>query len=373
MKINNRQENTSFRGYDAIPLKAFYMQGIRKPNEINIFREMKAIAKKEGIDIFVNTNNIGIHTDIPSKTRFNPDLSIWAQDNKAFVKNKFGKQVLWNSKEPVMQEELFKTTFADFELNASRDMPRGGDYYIGFKENGEKWILVNGSTMDEAEALGEMNGDPEKLIQNLFEVKSDNIFKLYTVWDDLDEVVRPVGFPYILVNNYQESLKNLDLMRKNFPTSSILYTKMKNFLEQKINMNNTLQATNNYCKELESFGFKPITIGARYIEDINFINAIAMKNNKNGISYITNSTKQSYKELEYLEQLFDRDLKSKVPTITNTHYVSGGKRVKGNPDSNIELYSRGLAERNGIMDILANRLGGIHCMTAEVPNFERII
>lgn len=75
-----------------------------------------------------------------------------------------------------------------------------------------------------------------------------------------------------------------------------------------------------------------------------------------------------------MENLFEENLREKVPKITDTYFVSGGKRLdcEKNSESAVELYGKGLQNRNIIMDILANRLGGIHCMTAEVPDFERI-
>ena len=32
-----------------------------------------------------------------------------------------------------------------------------------------------------------------------------------------------------------------------------------------------------------------------------------------------------------------------------------------------------MPKENGIMSILANRHGGIHCMTAEIPKFDKTI
>ena len=97
-------------------------------------------------------------------------------------------------------------------------------------------------------------------------------------------------------------------------------------------------------------------------------------NNKNGISFITNSTKGSYPELEYLEKIFEQDLKERVKNVTDVHFVSGGIRTnkEKNSPSPEPAYDNRLKDRNVIMDILANDHGGIHCMTAEIPDFEKI-
>lgn len=103
MNINagNRQQLV-FNGYDVMPLKGIYMQGLVSPAELQIFKEMKSISAKEGFDLFVNHNNHSITTKQNTKIQKDNKLSIWAQDNKAFIKNKIGKVLLWNSKEPVL-------------------------------------------------------------------------------------------------------------------------------------------------------------------------------------------------------------------------------------------------------------------------------
>ena len=100
---------------------------------------------------------------------------------------------------------------------------------------------------------------------------------------------------------------------------------------------------------------------------------MAFKNDSGKISYITNSTKNSLPELECLEKIFEKDLREKIPEIDRVHFVSGGQKPKAPEPKNrfdgwcIKLFSSGFKEDNAIMDILTNRHGGIHCMTAEIP------
>ena len=371
---NNKITNISFKGYDAIPLKAIYMQGIRKRAEKCIFREMKKVLQEEGVDLFVNSSNINFaqkFEDKPSKT----PLSIWAQDNKAFVKNKNGKQLLWNNKEEVLTQEQI-IPFDDFQINAARFMPKGGDYYLGYKKNGEKWLIINSVSVSG-------NGTPSRLgdlptndvVRDVLDVKERNVTKVFNIAHDLDEMIRPVGYPYVLVNDYAEALNMVEEMHKKFPHSHETYNEMKNFLVKEIEQKDLCgDSTEVICERLRENNFIPIKIGAHFLNDINFINAIAFKNKNNNITYISNSTKRSYPELQFLEHLFDKTLKEKVPNIDSTHYISGGKRTfdEKYSDSHMNLFGRGLQERNVIMDILANRLGGIHCMSAEVPDFTKI-
>lgn len=370
--MNNKVSTINFKGYDAVPLRALYMQGMTKRGERIIVQQMKKIAEQEGVELIVN-NPIKKPTD-DLKTIYNKMLSIWGQDRKAFVQNRFGKQLLWSTKE-VVDDENIKPYFADFEINAESYMPRGGNYYVGYKENGEKWLLINGFSLVDQNSFDEFGDEPtEEHLKDLFDVKTENIIKLYDISNDIDEIVRPVGYPYILVNDYNLSFENLEKMYQKFPQSIDIYDEIKKFLTSKIKATSecsAFPAADKICKELEEFGFVPIRIGARYSKDINYMNAIAMKNKNNNITYITNSTKKSYPELEYLEKLFDAELRSKVPKIDTTYYVSGGKRTAFERELEQD-FSRGFQFRNVIMDILANRLGGIHCMTAEVPDFDKI-
>ena len=370
--MDNKVSTINFKGYDVLPLRALYMQGLTKPAERTILQQMKSVTQKEGLELVVNIPKKNV-TDSPMMI-MNKIFSIWGQDRKAFVKNKQGKQILWNTQEAIVGQENL-VSLSDFEINAKKYMPKGGNYYIGYKENGEKWVIINGFALTGQESFSEIGDMPtEEHIVELFDVKPENIYKLYDISNDLDEVIRPIGYPYVLVNDYNLSFDNLEKMHEKFPESYEVYKEIKNFLTKEIKNTsecNALLSTDDICNQLESFGFKPIRIGGRYCRDINYMNAIAFENNKGNISYITNSTKKSYPELDYLEKLFDESLREKIPRIDTVHYISGGKRTPLDRERE-DVFSRGLNFRNGIMDILANRLGGIHCMTAEVPDFDKI-
>ena len=374
MKVSS-STNINFCGYDAIPLKAFYMQGLVKQGEANIFREMKGIAQREGLDIFLNQDCITYKTEINNGSKLSKHLSIWGQDNKAFVLNKSGKTILWNAKEPPMESHN-SGAFEDYNVDIKKYMPRGGNYYIGYYENGDKWLLVNGMSIADSKGFEKFGDTPTKeLLYDLFDVRPENLHILTPDFSsDMDELVRPMGYPYILVNDYNLSLKNLEMMKDKFPNCYETYSTIKRYLQKFILEEKTtkfVKSADEICNILTEYGFKPIRIGGRYCDDINYMNALAFKNSKNGISYITNSTRKSYPELGYLEKLFELDLKEKFPNVTDTYFVSGGKRTVYMRMCESVL-SHGLRLRNVIMDILANRLGGIHCMTAEVPDFDKI-
>ena len=368
----NKINNTNFKGYDAIPLKGLYMQGLRTRGELNIFREMRAIARKEGIDIFFNQNNTQITPEIIKTKIIDTALSIWGQDRKAFVQNKNGKTILWHNLEQVLDKNNL-AELKNFNIFPEKFLPRGGNFFIGYKPNGEKWLLINSMSVQSDESFDKFHDLPKEThLTELFNVKKENIYQINEFSDDLDEKIRPIGYPYILVNDFELSLNNLEKMKKIFPKGSEVYSSLKKYIFNQLK--NQLENADKTCERLKTFGFKPIKIAGRYSEGINYMNAIAFENNRGSFSYITNSTKKSYPELQYLEQLFEKELREKVPRITDTYFVSGGKRLEEEKNSNsiFELYSQGLQNRNVIMDILENREGGIHCMTAEIPDFEKI-
>ena len=369
--------NISFKGYDAIPLKALYMQGIGKRGEQNIFREMKSIAQKEGIDLYLNQHGKQVTTELTPRPYDYYHLPVWGQDNRAFVMNKNGKVILWKTDNSSVKD-FDLGSLSEYKVNEQTYMPRGGNYYIGYKENGDKWLLINSSTVTSNESFEKFKDTPTiEHIKELFDVEQKNIFMITDFSNDLDEFIRPVGYPNILVNDYNLSMENLEKMKQKFPKSNEVYKSLKIFLERNINQESTMDivhSADEICNVLKTYGFNPIKIGGRYLDGINYMNSIVFRNNKGSLSYITNSTKKSYPEFGYLEKLFEEDLRKKVPDISDTYFVSGGKRTEAekNSDSYSALYRIGLKNDNVIMDILANRLGGIHCMTAEVPDFSKI-
>ena len=368
---NIRTQSVSFTGYDVTRLKGLYMQGMRTRGERNIFRELRGVLKKEGLDVFLNNTNARL------SDRFETDgnlidkaLSIWGQDRKAFVLNSKGKQVLWNTTEPLMkQEDLGK--LSDFEIHAAKYIPRGGDYYLGLNKKNERWLLVNSKMIYDQNAFERFADAPtDEILTQIFDVKPKNICKLDILGEDLDEVVRPIGYPYILVNDFDKSKELLAEIHKAYPKDYFTQWDLLAYIEKKSKNIFPFETTETICNILKNFGFKPIRIGGRFNETINFLNAIAFRNSKGKITYISNSTRKAEPPVEFLEKLFDRELRKSVPEISDTYYICGGKRT---PEEIFQaknsIYNNGLSNRNVIMDILANRHGGIHCMSAEIPEF----
>ena len=61
---------------------------------------MRDISQKENFDLFLNQNNTQIKkAKFDKSIEIDSSLSVWAQDNKAFVKNGSNKFLLFNSQE----------------------------------------------------------------------------------------------------------------------------------------------------------------------------------------------------------------------------------------------------------------------------------
>lgn len=365
--------NVSFKGYDAIKLKGLYMQGFINEHDLAICRQIKKIAEKEHLDFFINQNNKGIKRYIEAGlTSDKPLLRVWGQDRKAFLKNGTNYTIMCPRDETLIDlpEEL-----SAFEMKQRNILPRGGNYYIGYKPTGEKWMIINGEYVTE---YREQHYYPEKIclenIKDVYGIERENTCVTDYLCYDLDMLIRPIGYPYVLVNHDEETFKNIEKLRTKFPQSNEIYKKLIDFQKHIC----LTKKSNKLCDCLKDFGFIPIKIGGFYSEDINFLNSIAFKNGNNRISLISNSTQHSCPELEYLEELFEKDLREKVAGIENVYFVSGGKKTVetfGKDDwirtHNFPAY-RFNEYHNVIMDWLGEHHGGIHCMTAEIPDFDKL-
>ena len=309
----------SFKGYDAAPLKKVHIE--HNCHE-KIQDELEEICQKEGIKFSK------IHDKLP-----------WAQDDKCIIeKNK--KPYLIGCDE--ISNNLLSSFKFKYKIDGSREygFTTGGNTFIGKYPNGEKWMLIGEDELNQ--------GLKKEDISKTYQIKKENIFIIPQQSFHLDMFLRPIGFPYILVNDPKIAKKNIETHFKDSPLK-------KQFL-----INLLLQEKGCSCektiKKLEKFGFKPIRIAGVYGQDINFMNAIVNKHSDNKISYITNSSKCNSKEFCELEKIFEEELRKKIPNIDKVYFVS-----EKNAQYMISNYT---------MNSLLFRSGGLHCMILEEPNFE---
>lgn len=300
----------------------------------------------------------------------------------SFILDKGAKTILWNSKvEPIPANRMSDLT--DFYTYYYENIPRGGNYYIGFKPDKSKWMIISSKTVQDEnempnfsiEGFRSLNEKVTKsVICSRFDIKPENLYIVDTSIRDLDEIIRPIGYPYVLINSADECLKNIYLLKNKFKNDAAMTNLLNNMVE--FVKTNTYRDYSDKVEEfLKNKGFIPIKIGGWYSKDINFINALAYKDKNSKISYITNSTGDSIKGLECLEELFARDLREKVDNINDMDFISVGKAgIESMQDiKNINTGTTSAVNRNQMMSTLANYNGGIHCMTSEIPDFDKIV
>ncbi len=317
------QFGTAFKGYDAAPLKRIYIeQEYSKPFE----EELRAAAKAENIRVATIYDNLK-----------------WVQDDKTIIEKVGGPFFIATGK---VGDNCLVQMRSKYKMPAARtpDFLIGGNVFIGKLPNGEKWLLS-----------GEHNTTQDvESIAKTYEIKPENIHFLPQQNYHLDMFMRPVGYPFVLVNDPKLVLENIEKLdgtekeKEEFKRSIKRYYKLQDSLGY--------SSAEGTIKKLEELGFVPIRIAGDYGEAFNFMNAIVNMHNDGKISYITNSSKCTNKLHSSIEKIFADDLREKVPFLDKIYFISG----KSTP----------AYDTNYMMDALMYGGGGIHCMTMEEPNFK---
>lgn len=317
--------NISFKGYDATPLNAIYYE---KSKYNDFFHdEMSEIAEQENF-----------------KIRRAPDELKWTQDYKTIIDSKKRPLMLvsWKVEEPYLKEVK-----KSFRLNhrVGKNYVTGGNCYIGKLPNGEKWMLVG---EDEVEHQGKIP------IAREYDIKPKNIFAVPQQNFHIDMFLRPIGYPYILVDNPELSLQKLQQMDWS-GYGDEMETIEANFRAFEEERKHNYATNESVIEALQNAGFKPIQIAGVFGNGINFMNAIVNKHKDGTISYITNATRCKSNFISRFQEEFEKELREKVQNLDKVYFISGVRYDLSNT----------------MMDTLNARGGGIHCMTTEEPNFKK--
>ena len=320
--------NISFKGYDAAPLKRVF---IERCTSAPIKHEMEQISQREGFELCFAT-----------------DYLKWAQDDKTIIERENRPHLISNLRcDKGFMDDLNRT----YRITSSyaKTFVTGGNSFIGKLPNGEKWMLI-----------GEDEIHPNKSkadIAKEYGIKEENIHTIPQQNYHLDMFIRPIGYPYVLVDNpklVEKKFKSMDMIKYTYD-----YIQLKNGFEdyerkRKFKGYSSAEET---IEALKQAGFKPIEVAGVFGNGINFLNAIVNKHNNGQISYITNSSFCGSVFLSKIEEYFKQELKEKVENIDRIYFVSG--------DLAQAEYSS-----NYMMNNLLKGGGGIHCLSLEEPNFE---
>ncbi len=359
MKVSQIKK-LNFKGYDAAPLKNVYMHCASSKN--GVFNEMKTVADKENFNLlgYFQGRFIDFMPD-----NYHQNCMLWAQDDKFFTEEK-SKPKLLLDKEECASCEGFASALEKkkgIKTETPEKFLAGGNMFMGKNEKGEKWLLVGIDEiidpMHSSETSIYQEMEQEKAINKIskiYNVKPENITILKQPNYHLDMAIRPIGYPYILVNDSKLVLENIRNNKKLFPeyiekTAKEYYGNMYRY--GYANCDETI-------KQLEGAGFKPIRIAGDWAyttTGINYMNALVNKHNDGTFSYITNSTRHT--RYEELDEMFEKDLRRVAKNLDKIHFVSG------KPAKTMYIGS------NGTMDTLKRLNGGIHCMSLEEPDFKK--
>lgn len=318
MRINSIQ-NYNFKGYDALPLRAIHIQDKVAGA---FFWELEEVAKKEGFEV-----------------KYSNDLVKWSQDHKTIVEKR---------KRPFM---LASRMFGETSLEALKKKYKisgtiplnyvaGGNCFIGKYPYGEKWMMVG----EEDCIFG------TKPIAKDYDIKARNVIPVPQQDFHLDMFMRPIGYPYVLVNNPKLVEEKIKELNKDGKFDELEQNFLKKEQERQLQYSNFKKT----IKALKKAGFEPIEVAGVFGSGINFMNAIVNQHSNGKISYITNGTMSLNGKKNVFQEIFEEELKQKAPDVDKIYFINGVL----DPEDNF------------LMRELDRFDGGLHCMTTEEPDFK---
>ena len=388
MQINQYEypNNTSFRGYDARPLKGFLMS----ENFHGITDDMVQIAKKEGFKIYSLTKRNGRNICVEgSQPICWMSFNTWAQDYWTFVNGK----LLSSSMKPISDaiKEFFGINNSTLKSAINDKHISGGNLFI--VKNGDKdevFVGADDVISKQAEVFSSLSFTDRNTID---EIKAkygvEKVVVIPQIDYHLDLFIRPLDDKRVLLTDDNLSMAVIKDMREklvdyisnktteeNLEEYKNALSKIDEFLvEHDLNIKEQEKCiadkvtSDDVEKVLKENGYDVIRVpGALYNYKkvrnfltkqylFNFMNANVLKNEQGEIVYITNKSN------------LDEDF-GLTPDVKE---VSGG----GVEDSFIKAISLYVkpehhyfvsGKDNAVAkQMLPKLLGGIHCACTEIP------
>ena len=209
--------STYYRTHGHIDVKDYVMQ---------LFKQLKAVGKKEGFVVGFQDNNKRIHLISDNLQQIKNDaikMSCWAQDNGIYTLDRMGKPMILENalireSEAGLLKARAKTLGVRFKQMFSR--ADGGNTYFGVTENGERYILIGSNAIDDTALKIALHQQSIEL-KNLQEASNGTVridFKdkhYYTRINDIVNGTMAKELPDELKQNSEIAVKNL---RKNIDT-----------------------------------------------------------------------------------------------------------------------------------------------------------
>lgn len=331
-----KAKQTAFKGYFACPIKELYIQPYRKEAMLPLIRELNEkcanyfktmVQTKKGI---IEANDFKLRGEDYFNNSFR---NKWSQDNKLFLEN---DKLLTLNKHPHSNIAEYLTTQLNLELKETRQYIIGGNCFLGKKSNGDNFALIG-----EAALKHSKYSDKDKIVQAL-NIKPENLHVIEQPDFHLDMAIRPLNYPYILVNDFGLTEELLKYKFQKSALDKLIGEKSRD------NRSRGYASANETIQSLKEAGFVPIRVPGIFGKDrANFMNAIVHQDTDGQLIYITN--KSPFKKINF-ELAFKNYIKRAAPQIKEVLFIDGNGLV----NESLSKYS-----------------GGIHCMSSERPDFEK--
>lgn len=363
MKINSIESN-NFKGYDARPLKGFFMGS----NSHSIAEEMKKIGEREGFKVYAkirSTRGSYCRPAIPTLSPFGSTKDLWAQDVITFCKDRL--LAFTNHHETASICDFFNIKRIVTNKHIS-----GGNIFIVNNEGKEDLFIGE----------KEFSNVTPRELKEIYNI--DKIHILPQMDFHLDLFIRPLDKKRILVADDEMTLKVLETgftkfkefikskkQEKNPISQAIIENFNELILEFKFDSSiNKAPKSKDIIEKIKQAGFTPISVPGRIYttnlerynktslsHDCNYINANVLINKEGDLVYITNKSnidKRLGLESDFTKEFDFRFEKEFIKSISP--YVKPEKIYFIDGDDNYVSKT-----------MLKEMLGGIHCTCSEIP------
>jgi len=363
MKINFNNNNATFTGMGARPLRGLFMTS----NLDGIATEIKNLTPQTGLKVYSLDNNINVVTE-GFRENINKILT-WSQDLFSFTKNKLFIDTEYTPAQTEAKKIGIKLAeFFGIKYEPQTHHLQGGNYILN--ETGKtRDIFVGRYDTQELSASA---------IARSFD--ADNVFEIPQAAAHIDAFMfvddRKVYIcdDNLMLNGIKKGIKNIETLLYTDPKSRTktlieLYVKLLKISDdfECISKLSPYEKTEPTINAIEKAGYEAIRIPARlyrfiksrhhlqHIYGTNFANAILHKNPNGETVLLTNESSNDValgidKKMESMinfsfKKIF---LDALSPHIKkeNIHFIKGNN--------------------NSVGKLLSN-LGGIHCSSAEIP------
>lgn len=398
--LNNKnkpcKQAISFKGYGACPLKSLYLQSNNDPDCLTVAKEVKKIGLKENFDVFIQIGKELINPDNyngRSENLITVDTTIWSQDKRLVLEREGSKDseiAIGTTSSGSINGDLEASTELANSLNLPikemRSVLEGGNCYI-LKNNKNEKIALIGKTdrlrTAKKIALEEIGEDASRYdkLENIYNnkeldfknnqkqyedkatlqiakdlnIKPENVHFISQPAFHIDMAVRPLNYPYVLINDFnysQELLEKAKNKTNNQDIKKQIEEIISNTEYSKKIIDPKYANMDIIENELTEQGFKVIRVpGILNYAETNFMNAIVQQKFNGDLVYITN--KSPCVSSINLNNMFEKVLKQKAPQVKKVYFVAG-QEYRNN---------------NYISYTLDKKSGGIHCMVCEHPDF----